>query len=224
MIKRFFFLSFMASAVGVPYLLSSSSELWNSVKGQFSSTSAAATDATAKPAPGNAATPQTASGFGNSALSDFQQAPARAKNIEGSHAQNLVDVLNFNSTPEAVTARWPRVTTGLAHPELQGYRVPLVTGTATDDLAGSLTYYFGANRTVEFITFHGVTGDPRKLIAHVVQRHGFQPQRTDHPGLAVYMVKWNGKPVSELRIQTARVLRADQPNLSYTVDLALKRP
>ncbi|MEX2114024.1 MAG: DUF6690 family protein [Pirellulales bacterium] len=224
MIKRFFFLSFMASAIGVPYLLSSSSDLWNSVKGKFSSTGSAATATPANPNTGSTAASPTKGGFGDSALSDFQQSPARAKNIEGAHTQNLVDVLNFNSTPERVTARWPRVTTGLAHPELQGYRVPLVTGTATDDLAGSLTYYFGANRTVEFITFHGVTGDPRKLIAHVVQQHGFQPQRTDDPGLAVYMIKWNGKPVSELRIQTARVLRADQPNLSYKVDLAMKRP
>jgi hypothetical protein len=38
------------------------------------------------------------------------------------------------------------------------------------------------------------------------------------------MVKWNGKPISELRVQTARVLRADQRNLSYKVDLAMKRP
>jgi hypothetical protein len=102
--------------------------------------------------------------------------------------------------------------------------VPLVTGTGVDDLAGSLTYYFGADRSVQYITFHGVTGDPRKLVNHVVQKYGFQPQRTDDPGLAVYMVKWNGKPISELRVQTARVLRADQRNLSYKVDLAMKRP
>jgi len=223
-IKKFFFLSFIASAVGVPYLLSSSSELWSSVKGKFSSSGGATTETPPTPDSGATAAAQSAGGFGNARLPGFQQRPVRAKNIEGLPAQNLVEVLNFDGTPDWVTARWPRVTTGLAQLGLEGYRVPLVTGTAPDDLAGSLTYYFGANRTVQFITFHGVTGDPRKIIAHVVQRYGFQPQRTDDPGLAVYMAKWNGKPVSELRIQTARVLRADQPNLSYKIDLAMKRP
>jgi hypothetical protein len=224
--RRFFMISAMASAIGVPYLLSSSSELWNSVKGTFSSATssdeAPAKSAAQQPAIAGAAQPSA--GFGPAALNDFQSRPAAAKNIEGLPAQNLVEVLNFNGSPDWVTARWPRVTTGLAHPDLQGYRVPLVTGTAPDDLAGSLTYYFSADRTVQFITFHGVTGDPRKIISHVVQRYGFKPQRTDDPSLTVFMSKWNGRPVSELRIQTARVLRADQPNLSYRVDLAMKRP
>ncbi len=108
-------------------------------------------------------------------------------------------------------ARWPRVTTGLAQPDLQGYRVPLVTGTAESDLAGSLTYYFDNQQQVKFITFHGVTGDPRKIVGLVVQKYGFRPEQTDDPSLGMYLVKWNGKPISELRVQTARVLRADQP-------------
>jgi hypothetical protein len=220
--KRFFMWSAMASAIGVPYLISSSGEWLNSVKGSFTSSSAAKTE---KPATGNpsAAGAQAAAG-GNPALAEFAQPPAPTKNIEGVHTQNLVEVINFQTTPDWVTSRWPRVSTGLAHPELQGYRVPLVTGTGVDDLAGSLTYYFAADHSVQYITFHGVTGDPRKLVNHVVQKYGFQPQQTGDPGLAVYMVKWNGKPLSELRVQTSRVLRADQRNLSYKVDLALKRP
>jgi hypothetical protein len=37
-------------------------------------------------------------------------------------------------------------------------------------------------------------------------------------------VKWNGKPTSELRIRTARVLRAAAPHARYQVELAMKRP
>jgi hypothetical protein len=221
--KRFFMWSAMASAIGVPYLISSSGEWMNSIKGSFTSSGETKIE---KPSASStaAANGQSNASFGNPALAEFGQPPAPTKNIEGVHTQNLVEVINFQTSPDWVTSRWPRVSTGLAHPELQGYRVPLVTGTGVDDLAGSLTYYFGADRTVQYITFHGVTGDPRKLIGHVMQKYGFQPQRTDDPGLAVYMVKWNGKPVSELRVQTARVLRADQRNQSYKVDLAMKRP
>lgn len=222
MFKRFFMWSALASAVGVPYLISSSGQWMSSVKGAFSSSGGAKTE---KPAANTtSANGQQTASLGNPALAEFGQPPAPTKNIEGVHTQNLVEVINFQTSPDWVTSRWPRVSTGLAHPELQGYRVPLVTGTGVDDLAGSLTYYFGADRTVQYITFHGVTGDPRKLVNHVMQKYGFEPQRTDDPGLAVYMVKWNGKPLSELRIQTARVLRADQRNQSYKIDLAMKRP
>ena len=121
-------------------------------------------------------------------------------------------------------ARWPRVTSGLAELDLQGYRVPLVTGTAEDDLAGSLTYYFDKNQHVAFINFKGTTGNPRKLISLVMSRYRFLPQKTDDPGLALYQVKWNGQPQSELRIRTARVVRANQPHARYEIDLAMKRP
>jgi uncharacterized protein DUF6690 len=136
----------------------------------------------------------------------------------------LGEVLQFNGTPSWVMARWPRVTASLAELDLQGYRVPLVTGTGEDDLAGSLTYYFDKEQHVAYINFHGTTGDPRKLVSLVMSRYSFVRQSTDDPSLALYQVKWNGKPLSELRIRTARVLRADQPHARYEVDLAMKRP
>ncbi len=225
MFRRLLFLSFMSGAIGVPYLLSSSSNIWTSVKSKFSSSDDGGGANTPDTDAALAATEaQQPAGLAGTPQAQFLQRPAKPKDIEGAPAQNLAEILHFNGTPDWVVQRWPRVTTGLAHPELQGYRVPLVTGTAEDDLAGSLTYYFDGNSRVEYITFHGVTGDPRKIIALVMRNYGFQPERTDDPRLTLYMVKWNGKPVSELRIETARVLRADQPNLRYRVDLALKRP
>ena len=46
--------------------------------------------------------------------------------------------------------RWPRVTT-VPQFALAGLRVPLVTGTQIDDLAGSLTYYFDRTDQVQRI-------------------------------------------------------------------------
>ena len=57
-----------------------------------------------------------------------------------------------------------------------------------------------------------------------MQKYGFKPEQTDDPSLALFMVKWNGKPISELRIRPARVLRADQPHARYQVYLAMRRP
>src|SRR5205823_12511410 len=135
--------------------------------------------------------------------------------IEGPATVDLGDVLRFDPTPAWVMARWPRVTAGLAELDLQGYRVPLVSGTKPDDVAGSLTYYFDKNEHVAYINFHGCTGDPRKLIALVTSRYSFLKQKTDDPSLGLYQVRWNGKALSELRIRPARVLRADQPNARY---------
>jgi hypothetical protein len=221
MFKRFFFLFIMMAAIGVPYLATSTLD-WRNIfgshhansgadaKGSLAMTSAKTSAQTpAVPPPGGAAM---------SAL------PPRPRQLEGSGARDLAEVIQFDGTPAWVMGRWPRVTAGLAEMDLLGYRVPLVTGTGTDDLAGSLTYYFDKNQRVARISFHGTTGDPRKLIALVTSRYSFLPQRTDDPSLSLYQVNWNGKPQSELRIRTARVLRADQPQARFEIDLAMKRP
>jgi hypothetical protein len=220
MLKRLFFLSFMIGAVGVPYLLSSSSEWWGSFKGRFT----ASGDPKNQAAGTSVATSPQVSGALAGMPASALASPRKAQSIEGSAVQNLAEVLHFDATPGWVMARWPRVTAGLAELELQGYRVPLVTGTAENDLAGSLTYYFDKEQRVKFITFHGATGDPRKLVALVMQKYSFRPEPTKDPSLSLYLVKWNGKPMSELRIRTASVVRADQPHARYQVDLAMKRP
>ena len=220
MLKRIFFLSVMMAIVGLPYLVASSSEWWNSVTSKFSG--GTADDKAAAGAPGKAGARWSA-GLDRGGAAKFDPA-AKPRSIEGSAAQDLGEVLQFDGTPGWVMARWPRVTAGLAELELQGYRVPLVSGTANDDLAGSLTYYFDKDQRVARIIFHGTTGDPRKLIALVTSRYRFSQQHTDDPSLSLYQVKWNGKPHSELRIRPARVVRADQPHARFEVDLAMRRP
>ena len=222
MLKRFFLSSFMVGAVIVPYAISTSGDWYNKVKTQyFSSSPQAAAPATPQPAAtANGQAAQTSQAPGLAAL----QAPSKPQSIEGFPATDLKEVLHFDGTPAWVMSRWPRVSSGLATLDLQGYRVPLVTGTAQDDLAGSLTYYFDKEQRVKFISFQGATGDPRKLIALVTAKYGFKPEQTNDPGLSLFMVKWNGKPVSELRIRPARLVRADQPHSRYEIYLAMRRP
>ena len=204
MFKRLFFLAIMMGAVGLPYLLSSSGDWWGSFTGH-SSGGGGGKGASTAPSFGKTGASKTTGGTLAGPTTPRQPA------IEGFGAQDLGEVLTFNGTPAWVMARWPRVTAGLATLDLQGYRVPLVTGTSAGDLAGSLTYYFDKNQVVSYITFHGTTGDPRKLVALVMHRYSFVPQKSDDPGLSLYQVRWNGKPLSELRIRTASVVRADQP-------------
>jgi hypothetical protein len=213
MFKRMFFLLIIMGAVGLPYLMSSSSSWWNTSSPTPTNTGEAKGPATASFAPSSPA-----------ATKNGSTAAAKPVAIEGFGAADLGEVLQFDGTPAWVMSRWPRVTAGLAELDLQGYRVPLVSGTSQGDLAGSLTYYFDKNQRISFITFHGTTGDPRKLVSLVASRYRLALQKTDDPSLSLYQLKWNGKPVSELRIRTARVVRADQPFARYEVDLALKRP
>lgn len=224
MLKRFFFLSVMMGLVGAPYVLSSSSEWWKSVASKFSSS--AATDKA--PAAGEPLAPGGHSSGYVAAVDQGRAAQIGAtstnRRIEGAPARNLEEVLQFEGSPAWVMARWPRVTAGLAELDLQGYRVPLVSGTGSDDLAGSLTYYFNKDQKIERIIFHGTTGDPRKLIALVTSKFSFQHEPTKDPSLSLFQAKWHGKPHSELRIRPARVVRADQPNARFEVDLAMKRP
>jgi hypothetical protein len=223
MLKRFFFLTFMMSMVGAPYVFSSSSEWWNSLTSKFSSSSTAEK----APAAGQSLTPARGSGH-LAAIEQGRAAQADAtrtnRNLEGAPARGLEEILQFEGSPAWVIARWPRVTAGLAELDLQGYRVPLVSGTGPDDLAGSLTYYFNKDQKIERIIFHGTTGDPRKLITLVTSKYSFLHEPTSDPSLSLFQAKWHGKPHSELRIRPARVVRADQPHARYEVDLAMKRP
>lgn len=220
MIKRLLFMSFMLGAIGMPYLVTNGGQLWSNLTSRVTSSPPAD-----KPAAPSVDLP------GVPAANTSDRTPpgpfyltGKSQPLEGTKPQDLAEVLQFQATPTWVMARWPRVTAGLAELDLQGYRVPLVSGTNPDDLAGSLTYYFDKNQQVARIIFHGTTGDPRKLVGLVSTKYQLLPQATDDPALMLYQAKWNGKPHSELRIRTARVLRADQPFARYEVDLAIKRP
>jgi hypothetical protein len=138
---------------------------------------------------------------------------------------SLDEVLRFDATVEWVMQRWPRVSTGLQYLQLQGYRVPLVTGAGLADVAGSLTYYFGPGQRVQRITLRGTTGDPTALVNLVTARYHFARRLTNDPGWVLYeVVDPNNKQAGTLKIRSARVVKASQPYTRYEVDLAMDRP
>ena len=138
---------------------------------------------------------------------------------------NLGEVLRFDVTVDWVMRRWPRVSTGLPHLQLHGYRVPLVTGTAIGDVAGSLTYYFNARQRVQRITLRGTTGDPRVLIGLVASRYHFARRLTNDPGVALYeTVDSSNRPAGVLKIRSASVIKSNQPYMRFEVDLVIDRP
>jgi hypothetical protein len=134
---------------------------------------------------------------------------------------SLDEAVRFDVTAPWLFQRWPRVVAGLPEGTLQGYRVPLVTGSGQDDIAGALTYYFNERQICQRITFQGTVGDPRKLVAYVIRRFELRGQRSADPGVMLYQTRWNGKPVSELSIRPARVVKASNPHARYEVAMVL---
>jgi hypothetical protein len=145
--------------------------------------------------------------------------------LEGFPTYDLAEVFRFDISPGWIMARWARVSAGLAALQLQGYRVPLVTGTGQDDLAGSLTYYFNPAQQVQRITFSGTTGDTRKLVHFVTTSCGFARRVTNDPSLFIYEIpEPRGPAKSVLQIRPARVLTANLPYQRFEVELAIERP
>jgi hypothetical protein len=180
------------------------------------------------PTAGGVATPETnastdSRGSAGKVSSDgllLKTAPQAGRQV----VHPLEDVLRFDVTTAWVLANWPRVSAGLAELDLQGYRVPLVSGTSDGDVAGSLTYYFNPKQRVARITFFGTTGDARKLVALLESRYGFKRTVVPEPNLFVYQVKSWGKVTSEMRIRPAPVVRSEVPNSRFEVALLVDRP
>ncbi len=137
---------------------------------------------------------------------------------------SLAEVLRFDVTVEWVLQRWPRVTTGLPQVQLQGYRVPLVSGTQISDVAGSLTYYFNAHQQVQRITLRGATGDPTALVNLLANRYHFARRLTNDPGIILYeAVDPDNRLIGTLKIRSAAVVSVSQPYSRFQLDLAVER-
>lgn len=151
--------------------------------------------------------------------------PQSTLSLEGTPTPAMAEVLRFDISPAWVLQRWPRVSTDLAHLQLHGYRVPLVTGTSVTDVAGSLTYYFNPAQQVQHLTLRGTTGDPRTLISFLNNRYGFVRRPNNDPSRLVFeTVDSSGKTIGTMIVQSAPVVRADRPYQRYAVDLTMDRP
>ncbi len=136
----------------------------------------------------------------------------------------LEEVLRFDMPPAEVLSRWPRVVTRLASLDLQGLRVPLVSGKGPEDVAGSLTYYFDNQQKLQRLALRGHTGDTRRLVNLVVKRFGFQRHPSTDPHLHLFQVRWNGEPRGQLWIQAADIVDAADPLARFEVKLTVDRP
>ncbi len=215
--KTLLYVGGLMLATGGPITLFSAPDLLAGIKRSWSRGPAAATTAYQQP------TSETSS------LAEAAAASAKPVGLDaatdGLPLPTLGEVLRFDVTVEWVMQRWPRVSTGLPNLQLQGYRVPLVTGTTIADLAGSLTYYFNAQQQVERITFRGTTGNPSALITILAGQYRFVRRLTNDPGLVLYeTVDANNHPAGKVTIRSAKVVRADQPYCRFEVDLVIDRP
>lgn len=146
--------------------------------------------------------------------------------LTGPDVFDLAELFRFDLTKDWVSQRWPRITTRLSESNLEGYRVPLVTGPHAGSLAGSLTYYFDHQDRLARIIFLGRSADPSPLVALTTSRYGFQRRPTDTPGNTIYQLRRPraDQADSELRIDTAPTLDAEKPFDNYTIALWLQRP
>jgi hypothetical protein len=109
-------------------------------------------------------------------------------------------------------------------PDMQGFRIALVTGPTERDVAGSLTYYFNAKEEVQRITFVGTTGDPTALVNLVTKRFRFAAVPSRRPNEYCYQIRWHNEPRSEMRLRIPDVVRADSPYKRFEVDLEINLP
>ncbi len=135
---------------------------------------------------------------------------------------DLAEALRFDVTPAWVVRRWPWVSAGLSHLPLNGYRVPLFTGTAEDDLAGALTYYFNSRQQLQRITFQGTTGDAAKLIRLLRSRFQFTRRLADDPTLIRYEAAAGQGPAKS--VLDIRMIRPSDPFHRFDVTLSIERP
>ena len=206
-----FFFALLAAAIGVPYISSGGRQSAPVGEG---TAQAPAAPATLEPAAAIAAGP---------AVVPLLPEPVTVQSLSTPKIP-IPEALNLKVTTDWVMRRWPRVTTGLADADLQGYRVPWISGTALDDVAGSLTYYFTPQRQLDRITFRGTTGDPRRLVSLLTSRFAFHRQNSSDPSVQVYQVRWNGRPRSELEIRTVGIVRTEAASERFQLALTIRSP
>lgn len=153
---------------------------------------------------------------------DQLQGGGPSPDLTGPVIHDLRDVLRFDITPTWVPQRFARVSTVLADLHFDGLRAPLVTGTETGDLAGTITYYFDRYQRLQRVKIHGLTGDPNRLVQTLQQY--YQLQQEPALGGGLYLIKWNGQPTSVLHVAPAPIIYSTAEHSRYSVFLELNQP
>ncbi len=111
----------------------------------------------------------------------------------------IPDLIRFDITPNFVTQRWPRVSSGLPDLKYHGLRVPMLTGTAPQDLHGSASYFFNRSHRLERIALHGYTDDPEPLLQFVTSTYRLREYAAN--GQRLFLSYYKGQPLGMLRVQ-----------------------
>ncbi|WP_164101206.1 DUF6690 family protein [Candidatus Laterigemmans baculatus] len=223
MMRRMAAAGIIATAVGGPYVVTET-EVGRSLSGQVRSVVGSASDGTLLASTEENAHQTTEKlwdrRIGSRDLDKF--AESGTQRIAGGPVADFRDVLRFDISPNWVAEHFSRVTTVLSDLRLEGLRVPIVTGTQTDDVAGTVTYYFRPDHRLQRVCLHGFTGDPTRLVETMTNYYGMKPRPTLEAG--VYTIDWNGGPTSVLKVSRAPILYADATRAQHTVFLELNQP
>ena len=166
--------------------------------------------------------------WGNSGKENADPLADRTRLTNGSGAvtasapgATIEEMFRFDIQPQWVVNHWPRVSTVAGDTKQLGMRVAVATGTRPDDVAGSLTYYFDDHHELQRITFSGLTGDARRLLAAVVTPNGLKSQPTT--GAAYYLAGDPKKPTSQVTVRHLPIIRAEEQRARQEVTVDLKR-
>ena len=135
---------------------------------------------------------------------------------------DLRQVIRLDLTPDFVYRNFPRVSTVLSDLSFDGLRVPFISGTQSYDVAGSLTYYFDINKSLQRIQLQGVTGDPGPLIQLMIQHYRLTPQSS--LGGQLLTMRWNNRVTSFIHIAPAPVVSTEQPNRRFAFFWEINKP
>jgi hypothetical protein len=202
--------SLLGASIGVPYFAARSKSGNSAATTPPLNANATATVA-APPLLGASASTPTTSTPTTTTVNPFPRSPSAEQ------------ALQFNVTKEWVYRSFDRKSTGPTDLGLFAVRVPLVSGTQSASLAGSLTYYFNTQNQVEHISFRGRTGDPSRLVRFLMRQYQFQPL-SSQPGEQIYRVSDSGGVRSELRTRPEAIVATATSQGAHSVELELARP
>ena len=158
--------------------------------------------------------------LGTPTMNQIQQLPNAT--VGGGVVYDLREVLRFDIVPGWLPQRFARVSTVTSNVQMDGLRVPLITGTQPKDIAGTLTYFFDASQALKRINLHGLTGDPSQLANLMVQFYQLKPEQS--LGGQLFTTRWNNRITSVLQIAPAPIIYAGADHSKYVIFLELNQP
>ncbi len=148
--------------------------------------------------------------------------PASVTPLTNPGIRDFRQFLRFDISPGWVTATFPRVTTVLSNVQMDGLRVPVVTGTSVTDFAGTADYYFDRNQQIRRIILQGACGDPSVVASMLLENYGLK----NEPSLGghLYTGRWNNRITSVALIQPAPIVYANDNYHKFSLFIEINQP